>query len=64
MYVYIYIYQSFRENTYKPTKEFAYSMCAGLPTGALPKPNFQFFCVHQPSAVESGGGVLVVAGCV
>ena len=22
------------------------------------------FCVHQPSAVPSGGGVLVVAGCV
>ena len=22
------------------------------------------FCVHQPAAVPSGGGVLVVAGCV
>ena len=22
------------------------------------------FCVHQPSAVPSGGGILVVAGCV
>ena len=22
------------------------------------------FCVHEPSAVPSGGGVLVVSGCV
>ena len=27
-------------------------------------PNRAFFCVHQPSAVPSGGGVLVAASCV
>ena len=36
-------------------------MCAGPPTSAMPK---RMFCVHQPLAVPSGGGVLVVAGCV
>ena len=49
------------EKNYKPKKDFAYRMCARKPTSAMPKPSF---CVHQPSAVPSGGGVLVAAGCV
>ena len=36
-------------------------MCAGRPTSAMPKP--RFLC-SRPSAVLSGGGVFVVAGCV
>ena len=31
---------SFKEKNYKPKKEFAYRMCTGWPTTAMPKPSF------------------------
>ena len=50
------------KRTYKPKKEFAYIECA---QGHQPVrcPN-RIVCVRQPSAVPSGGGVLVVSSCV
>ena len=49
IYIYIYIYTSragqagggsFKEKNYKSKKEFAYRMCTGWPTTAMPKPSF------------------------
>ena len=42
-------------------KEFAFGIAQGDPPARCPN---RGVCVHQPSAVPSGVGVLVVAGCV
>lgn len=48
------------EGTNKPEKEFAKRMRAPK----RPNPKFNVFGVHQRLSVQSGGGELVVVGCV